>query len=188
MHDVVYSLSISVDGYIYGPDGSFDWSVPDAGVFDVAMDEIRNVGVHLLGTRLYEAMVYWETAEAEEKLDAAEVEFARIWKALPKVVFTHSLTSVVGNSRIASGTIADEIAALKAEPGNGDIAIGGADLAAQIADLNLIDEYRIRLYPVLVGGGQPYFAHHRRFEQMRLVENRVLDQVVYLRYRSIRQP
>jgi len=183
MRDVVYSLSLSVDGYIYGPDGGFDWSVPDEGVFQVAMDEVLGVDVHLLGTRLYESMVFWETAEAEATLDPQEIAFARFWKTLPKVVFTHSLTSVEGNTRIATGSLEEEINRLRAEPGDGVIAIGGADLASQAADLDLIDEYRMRLYPVLVGGGRPYFAHHGRFGNLTLVENRVLDQVVYLRYR-----
>nr|WP_231979903.1 dihydrofolate reductase family protein [Tessaracoccus coleopterorum] len=100
-------------------------------------------------------MVFWETAEAEATLDPQEIEFARFWKTLPKVVFTHSLTSVEGNTRIATGSLEEEINRLRAEPGDGVIAIGGADLAAQAADLGLIDEYRMRLYPVLVGGEGP---------------------------------
>lgn len=187
MRSVVYSMSMSLDGYIAGPDGGFNWSMPDEDVFRAATEEVRGVGVHLLGRKLYETMVYWETAEEEGQLDALEVEFAHLWKALPKVVFSSRLTGVVGNTRLASGTLIEEIQRLRDDPADDCIAIGGATLAAAVADLGLIDEYRIRIYPVLVGGGLPFFAHHGRRDDLELVENRTLGGgVAYLRYRVVR--
>ena len=186
MRSVVYSLSISLDGYIKDGDGRFDWSVPSDETSLLATDEVRGVDVHLLGRNLYESMLYWETAEQEVDLSPNELEFTRIWNALPKVVFSSTLRKVVGNARLAAGSLTEEIEALRSE-GDGDIAIGGADLAADAADLGLIDEYRIRIYPVLVGGGTPYFAHHGQHRDLRLVESRVLDgAIAYLRYRVVR--
>jgi dihydrofolate reductase len=184
---VTYSMGVSLDGYIVGPDGAFDWTAPDDEVFRFVTDEIQPVGVHLLGRRLYETMLYWETADQDPSLDAAMREWAAIWKRLPKVVFSRTLATVQGEARLASGDLAEEIARLRAEPGKGDIAIGGADLASQAADADLIDEYRMRVYPMLVGGGTPYFARHERRAELELVESRTFDSgVLYLRYRVMR--
>jgi len=157
MRSVTYSMGVSLDGYIVGPDGDFDWTAPDEEVFGFVTDERRQVGVHLLGRRLYETMLYWETADQEPSLDDSMLEWAAIWKPLPKVVFSTTLSAVQGNARLASGGLAEEIERLRAEPGEGDIAIGGATLAAEAAALGLIDEYRARVHPVLVGGGIPFF-------------------------------
>ena len=183
MRSVTYSLSTSLDGFVVGPDGGFDFGGPDEGVFRLATDEVRGAGVHLLGRRLYESMLYWEP-DRITGLDALQQEFADLWRKLPKVVFSRSLSAVEGNARLASGGLAEEIERLRAEPGDGDIAIGGATLAAQVADLGLIDEYRIRVYPVLVGGGLPYFARNERRVDLEVVETRTFDSgVVYLRHR-----
>jgi len=185
MRRVTYSMSTSVDGYIVGPDGNFDWTMPDE-VFRFWIDEIREVGVHLMGRRLYETMRYWETAE-DRSLDDAELEWAALWKPLPKVVFSTTLSAVEGNARLASGGLAEEIERLRAEPGEGDIAIGGATLAAEAAALGLIDEYRVMVYPVLVGGGISYFPQRERRVDLELVETRTFSsRVVYLRYRVAR--
>ena len=187
MRSVTYSMSCSLDGYIVGPDGSFDWTPPDEEVFDLATDEVRRAGVHLLGRRLYESMLYWETAEQNPSLDFSTLEFASIWKALPKVVFSTTLSAVEGNARLATGGLAEEIERLRAEPGDGDIAIGGATLAAEAGASGLIDEYRARVYPLLVGGGIPYFPRPEQRVDLELVENRTLGSgVVYLRYRVAR--
>ncbi len=109
-----------------------------------------------------------------------------LWRALPKVVVSRTLTPEVvrgSNTRLASGTLAEEVARLREEPGEGDLAIGGATLAAEAAALDLIDEYRIRVYPVLVGGGTPYFARHRRQVDLELLESRTIGSLLYLRYR-----
>src|SRR4030095_4959830 len=98
-------------------------------VFRFWIDEIREVGVHLLGRRLYETMLYWETADQDPSLGDSELEWAAPWKPLPKVVFSTTLSAVQGHARLASGGLAEEIERLRAEPGEGDIAIGGAEPA-----------------------------------------------------------
>lgn len=186
MRAVTYSMGVSLDGYIVGPDGEFDWGAPDEEVFRFVTDEIREVGVHLLGRRLYETMLYWETADQDPSLDDSMLEWAALWNALPKVVFSTTLSSVQGNSRLASRGLAEEIERLRGE-GEGNIAIGGATLAAEAAALGLIDEYRARVYPVLVGGGIPYFPQRKRRVDLELVETRTFSsRVVYLRYRVAR--
>ena len=187
MRSVTYSMSMSLDGYIVGPDGGFDWPGFDAEVFRFWIDEIRDVGVHLMGRRLYETMLYWETAAEDPSLGDAELEWTALWKPLPKVVFSRTLSAVQGNARLASGDLADEIGRLRDEPGGGDIAIGGATLADEAATLGLIDEYRVVVYPVLVGGGIPYFSHRGRRVDLELVETRTFSsKVIYLRYRVAR--
>jgi dihydrofolate reductase len=187
MRNVTYSMNVSLDGYIVGPDGGFDWSVPDKEVFRFWIDELGEVGVHLMGRRLYETMLYWETAEQESSLDDSELEWAALWNPLPKVVFSSTLSAVQGSARLASGGLAEEVERLRAEPGEGDIAIGGATLAAEAAALDLIDEYRAVVYPVLVGGGIPYFPQRERRVDLELVETRIFSSgVVYLRYRVTR--
>ena len=187
MRSVTYSMSMSLDGYIVGPDGGFDWTGPDAEVFRFWINEIREVGVHLMGRRLYETMLYWETAEQDQSLDDAEIEWTALWKPLPKVVFSTTLSAVQGNARLASGGLAEEIGRLRAEPGEGDIAIGGATLAAEAAALGLIDEYQAIVYPVLVGGGIPFFPQRERRVDLELVATRTFSsRFVYLRYRVAR--
>jgi dihydrofolate reductase len=186
MHRVTYSMNLSVDGYIVGPAGSFDWTAPDDDVFRSHIEEVRGVGVYLLGRRLYETMLYWETADQDPSLDDARLEWAALWKALPKVVFSTTLAAVEGNARLASGGVAEEIERFRAEPGEGDIAIGGATLAAEAAGLDLIDEYRLRVHQVLVGGGIPFFPRRERRVNLDLVETRTFgSKLVYLRYRVV---
>src|SRR5439155_23528176 len=186
MRSVTYSMGVSLDGYIVGPDGTFDWTAPDEEVFRFWIDEIRGVGVHLLGRRLYETMLYWETVD-QESLDDAELEWAALWNRLQKVVFSTTLSAVQGTARLASDGLAEEIERLRAEPGEGEIAIGGATLAAEAAALGLIDEYRAMVYPVLVGGGIPFFPQRERRVDLELVETRTFNsRVVYLRYRVAR--
>ncbi|MEV7794061.1 dihydrofolate reductase family protein [Streptomyces sp. NPDC087512] len=183
MRKVTYSMNVSLDGYIAGPDGGINWSGPDEDVFRFWIDEIRDVDVHLMGRRLYETMLYWETAEQEASLDDSELEWTALWNPLPKVVFSTTLSAVRGNARLASGSVAEEIERLRAEPGDGDIAIGGATLAAEAAASGLIDEYRIMMYPVLVGGGIPFFPARERRVDLELLETRTYNaKVVYLRY------
>ncbi|MBQ0825104.1 dihydrofolate reductase family protein [Streptomyces tagetis] len=187
MRSVTYSMGVSLDGYIVGPGGDFDWTGPDEEVFRFVTEEERGVGVHLLGRRLYETMLYWETAGQDPSLDASMLAWAALWTSLPKVVFSTTLSEVRGNARLASGGLAEEIERWRAAPGEGDIAIGGATLAVEAAECGLIDEYRARVYPVLVGGGTPFFPRRERRVNLELVENRAFGSgVVYLRYRVVR--
>jgi dihydrofolate reductase len=184
MRKLIYSMTVSLDGYIAGPDGAIDFSVPDEELFGFHTQQVREIGVHLCGRRLYETMVYWETAE-ESPLAADQVEFAQIWKALPKVVFSTTLQSVVGNTRLASGGVSEEVSRLKEQPGK-DIAVGGAGLARACMKLGLIDEWRLFVSPVLLGGGTPYFPTLHERINLELVETRTFgSRVVYLRYRRV---
>lgn len=183
MRKVTYSMTMSLDGYITDPDGGIDWSVPSDELFQYSIDECRTTGVHLMGRRLYETMCYWEDPANAANFDAREQEWASLWNPLPKVVFSHSLDEVHGAARLATHELDDEIAVLRAQDEPGDIAIGGADLAHQAADLGLIDEYRIRVAPVLLGGGTTYFAHHAQRVPLELVETRAFPGgVTLLRY------
>ena len=184
---VTYSMGVSLDGYIAGPDGGFGWTEPDEEFFGFATDEIRQVGVHLMGRRLYETMLYWENTEQDRSFSDAVLEWAAIWRPLPKVVFSTTLSAVRGSARLASAGLAEEIGRLRDQPAEGDIAIGGATLAAEAAAMGLIDEYRVRVHPVLVGGGVPYFPRSGTRVDLELIETRTFGSgVVYLRYRVAR--
>ena len=183
MRKLIYSMTVSLDGYIAGPDGGIDWTGPDEELFVFHTEQVREIGVHLCGRRLYETMEYWETAE-ESRLVAEHVEFARIWKALPKIVFSTTLESVMGNSRLAGGGVGEEVVRLKEQPGQ-DIAVGGAGLAGACMKLELIDEWRLFVSPVVLGGGTSYFPPLADGIDLELVETKTFDaaRVVYLRYR-----
>jgi dihydrofolate reductase len=127
-------------------------------------------------------MLGWETAE-QTRTDPVELEFARIWKAIPKVVFSTSLTTVEGNARLARGDVADEVAELKNQPGAGIVSVGGAGLAASFVEKDLIDEYRLFVSPVVLGGGTRFFPPLPKKLELELIETRLFSQVVYLRYR-----
>ncbi|MCL4286322.1 MAG: dihydrofolate reductase family protein [Thermoleophilia bacterium] len=189
MSRLIYSMSVSLDGYITDRRGRFDWTEPDAELHRFHNEQVRELGGHLLGRRLYETMLYWETPEATEPgQPEVMVEFAQIWRDLPKVVFTETLESVEGGSRIAERSPADELATLR-ERSQGDLGIGGAGLASTFMQLDLIDEYRLFVYPVVLGGGTPFFAPVERRIELDLVEARVLGpQVTYQRYARRRGP
>ncbi|HEV7937864.1 MAG TPA: dihydrofolate reductase family protein [Solirubrobacteraceae bacterium] len=184
MRKLIYSMSVSLDGFIAGPDGGIDWSVPDEELFRFHHQQVQEIGVHLCGRRLYETMVYWETAE-ESPLAAEQVEFAQTWKALPKVVFSTTLQSVVGNTRLAGDGVSEEVSRLKQQSGK-DIAVGGAGLARACMELELVDEWRLFAIPVLLGGGTPYFPPLEKGVDLELIETRPFgSRVVYLRYRRV---
>ena len=183
MRKLIYSMSVSLDGFIADSGGEIDWSVPDDELFRFHTEQTRELGGHLLGRRLYETMVYWETAEEKPSISEDEREFARIWKELPKVVFSRTLETVVGNTRLVRHGTAEEVARLKKEPGK-DLGVGGAGLAAGLMELGLIDEFRPFVNPVVLGGGTPFFPALDEKVDLELVETRAFGgRVVYLRYR-----
>lgn len=187
MSDVTYSLGLSLDGYVTDADGTLDWASPSDEIFRFCIDEIRGVGVHLMGRRLYEAMRYWEDPPEGVEFDDAQLEWTELWNPLPKVVFSTSLTEVHGAARLANDDLATEIGRLKAESDDGDIAIGGATLAHQAVQLGLVDEYRMRVHPVVLGGGLRYLPDTVSPHNLDLVETRTFDNgVVFLRYRTVR--
>jgi dihydrofolate reductase len=181
-------MSVSLDGYVAGRDGSFDWSAPDEELHRFHNQRVAALGAQLLGRRLYETMLSWETAAQDPAITDYAHEFAGIWLALPKVVFSTTLREVVGrNTRLAPAGVREAVERLKAEPGEGDIGVGGAGLAAACARLDLIDEYELFVCPVVVGGGTPYFPELDRELELELVETRTFaSRVVHLRYRRVR--
>jgi dihydrofolate reductase len=177
-------MTTSLDGFIADPDGKIDWSVPGEELHRFHNEQVRELDAHLLGRRLYETMLYWETASEEPPTPGHEIEFGRIWKPLPKIVFSRTLESVEGNARLARGDVAEVVAELKAQSGK-DIAVGGAGLAATCIELGLIDEYRTFVYPVVLGGGTPYLPALGERIGLELVETRSFDcGVVYVRHRA----
>ena len=185
MRKLIYSMGVSLDGFIAGPHGEIDWSAPDEELHRFHNQQTRELGVHLCGRRLYETMVYWETAEENPSASDYELEFARIWKELPKIVFSKTLEKVEGNARLVRDGVAEEVAKLKEQPGK-DLAVGGAGLASACVELGLIDEYRLFVSPVVLGGGTPYFPALEAKINLELVESRTFgSRVVYVRYRRV---
>ena len=183
MRKLIYSMGVSLDGFIAGPGGEIDWSAPDEERHRFHNQQTRELGAHLLGRRLYEVMTYWETADENPSAPEHELEFARIWKNLPKIVFSKALEKVEGNARLVRDGVAEEVARLKEQPGK-DLAVGGAGLASTLMKLGLIDEYRLFISPVVLGGGTPYFPALDERISLELVETQTFgSRVVYARYR-----
>jgi dihydrofolate reductase len=176
--------TMSLDGFIAGPDGKIDWSAPDEELHRFHNQQARELGAHLYGRRLYETMRVWETwAHENPSAPEHELEFARIWKATPKIVFSTTLDEVEGNARLVRDNAAEEAARLKEEPGK-DLAVGGAGLASTLMKAGLIDEYGLFVSPVVLGGGTPFFPALDERINLELVETRTFgSRVTYLRYR-----
>jgi dihydrofolate reductase len=185
MRNLIYSMGVSLDGFIAGPDGDIDWSAPDEELHRFHNQQTRELGTHLCGRRLYEVMRYWDTADQNPSAAEHELEFARIWQALPKIVFSRTLTEVEGNARLATQGIAEEVAKLREQPGK-DLGVGGAGLASTCIELGLVDEYRLFVSPVVLGGGTPYFPVLEDRTNLELVETQTFgSRVVYVRYRRV---
>jgi dihydrofolate reductase len=179
---LIYSMSVSVDGFITDRAGGFEWTAPDEELFRFHLALTRELGGYLCGRRLYETMLVWETDPSlrEGEFTAA---FADVWCALPKVVFSRTLDSVQGNARLAEGSVAEEVAAALAATDK-DVSIGGAGLAGAAIGLGLVDELRMFRYPIIVGGGIPFIPPVTEDVRLDLVETRTFgSRVVYERYR-----
>jgi dihydrofolate reductase len=179
---LIYSMSVSVDGFIADREGGFGWGGPSDELFRFHLAEVRELGGYLLGRRLYETMLVWETDPSLRDTEARS-EFADVWCALPKIVFSRTLDSVQGNARLAEGSVAEEVvAALDAT--DRDVSIGGAGLAAAAIELGLVDELHMFRYPVVVGGGTPFLPPVTEDVSLDLIETRTFgSRVIYERYR-----
>ncbi len=178
---LIYSMSVSVDGFIADREGAFDWSVPNEELFRFHIAQVRELSGFLLGRRLYETMLVWETDPSMRETEA-EAAFADVWCAIPKVVFSRTLDSVQGNARLAEASVAEE-AASALEATDKDIGIGGAGLAAAAIELGLVDELRMFRYPVVVGGGTPFLPPVTEDVPLDLIETRTFgSRVIYERY------
>ena len=183
---LIYSMSVSVDGFIADREGAFEWGVPSDELFRFHLAQVRALGGYLLGRRLYEAMLVWET-DPSLRDNEARSEFADVWCAIPKIVFSRTLDSVQGNARLAEGSVAEEVAAAL-DATDRDVAIGGAGLAAAAVELGLVDDLRMFRHPVVVGGGTPFLPPITEDVLLDLIETRTFDsRVIYERYgRSLR--
>jgi dihydrofolate reductase len=178
---LIISMGASIDGFIADREGGFNWTPPSDELFRFHLAEVGKLGAYVLGRRLYEAMLVWETDPAPRD-DEAGAAFADVWRALPKVVFSRTLEGVRGNARLAEGSVADEVAATLAATDR-PVSIGGAGLAGQAFELGLVDELRVFRYPVVVGGGTPLLPPVTEDVAMELLETRTFgSRVVYERY------
>jgi dihydrofolate reductase len=179
---LIYSMSVSLDGFVETAERSIDWVLIDEELHSLFNDEARRVSAFLYGRRMYELMTgYWPTAEADPLATPAMVDFARIWRGKPKIVFSKTLERVDWNSSLVRDAVA-EVARLKAQP-RFDMNVGGPTLAADLVRAGLVDEYRLAVHPVILGSGTPFFPPLDARLELKLLENRRLDSgVVYLRY------
>jgi dihydrofolate reductase len=179
---LIYSMSVSVDGFITDREGTFGWTVPTEDQFRFHIDQVRELGGYLCGRRLYETMLPWET-DPSMRDNELGTTFADIWCAIPKVVFSRTLDSVQGNARLAEASVAEEVAAALAATDK-DVSIGGPGLAAAAIELGLVDELRMFRNPVIVGGGTPFLPPVTEHVRLELVETRTFgSRVIYERYR-----
>src|SRR6185312_2724195 len=178
-------MSVSVVGLISEQEGWFEWTAPSEELFRFHLAQVGELGGYLLGRRLYETMLVWET-DPSLRDGEDRAAFADVWCALPKVVFSRTLDSVEGNARLAEGSLAEEVAQALAATEK-DVSIGGAGLAAQAIELGLVDELRMFRHPVIVGGGTPFLPPVTEDVPLELIETRTFgSRVIYERYGRIR--
>jgi dihydrofolate reductase len=189
---LIYSMSVSVDGYIADREGRFEWTAPSEELFRFHLEQVRELGGYLLGRRLYETMLVWETDPSMRDNELgdprapvpaeAAAAFAEVWGAIPKVVFSRTLDSVQGNARLAEASVAEEVAAAL-DATDKDVSIGGAGLAAAAIELGLVDELRMFRNPVVVGDGTPFLPPLAEDVPLELIETRTFgSRVIYERY------
>jgi dihydrofolate reductase len=178
-------MTASADGYVTDASGGIGWTTPSDDLLADQHEHVAGLGAYLLGRRLYETMRPWDTDPALSAT-ASGAAFARVWAALPKVVFSRTLEEVDPSARLATGSVAEEVAAALRSTTR-DVAIGGADLAGQAVRLGLVDEFRIIRGPAVLGGGTPYFPPIEHALPLELVETRAYASGALLeRYRTIR--
>ncbi len=183
MRRIILMMSVSVDGFIEGPDRELDWHLVDDELHRHFNEQIRGMSALLNGRVTYELMArYWPTADTNPSSTRPMVEFARIWRDIPKIVFSRTLERADWNTTVVRDVVATEIQELKARPG-ADMALGGADLAAAFMRRDLIDEYRLYVHPIAIGKGKPLFPRSDSRIDLRLAETRTFGNgVVLLRY------
>jgi dihydrofolate reductase len=183
MGKLIYSLNVSLDGYVETPDHRLDWANVDDELHRWFNDRARELDASLYGRRMYELMAgYWPTADSDPSATAPIREFAQIWLATPRIVFSSTLEHVDWNSRLVRGDIEEELARLRQEFA-GDMDVGGATLAASFIRRGLIDEYELLVHPVVLGSGTPFFPSLDSPIPLRLTETRVFGSgVTYIGY------
>ena len=183
MRKVILMMSVSLDGFIEGPDHDLGWHMVDDELHSHFNEQLRGMGAFLDGRVTYELMAgFWPTADADPSSTGPMVEFAAIWRDMPKFVFSRTMEGAGWNTTVVRDVVPEEIEALKARPG-GDMVLGGADLAASFMRHDLIDEYRLYVHPVVIGRGKPLFPPGAAKVVLGLAETRTFGNgVVLLRY------
>jgi len=179
---LIYSMITSLDGFVSDPNGKSGWGAPEEELHEFINQQMRSIGTYLYGRRMYETMVYWETANTEPDQPPFILEYARIWQAANKIVYSTTLNEVASERTRVERTFDPEVVRqLKAES---DLAliVAGPHLAAQAIRAGLVDEYQLFVGPAIVGGGNPFFPDHVRVDLALLDERRFGNGVVYLRY------
>jgi dihydrofolate reductase len=183
MGKLIYSTITSLDGYVADKDGNFDWAAPDEEVHTFVNDLERPIGTYLYGRRMYEVMSYWETAQALTDQPSFMQDFAKIWRAADKIVYSKTLeTASSARTRIERDFYPDTVRRMKAQAER-DISVGGADLATQALKTGLVDECHVFVTPIVVGGGKRSLPNDVRLELELLDERRFEGGVVHLHYR-----
>ena len=181
MAKLIYSAIASLDGYVEDAQGAFDWAAPDEEVHAFVNDLERGVGTYLYGRRMYETMVFWETASASGE-PPVFADYAEIWKAADKVVYSRTLPAVSSErTRLERDFAHDAVRRLK-ETSSADISVGGAELGGQAIAAGLVDEIQLVLNPILVGGGKPALPDDVRVQLELVDEHRFAGGVIFLRY------
>jgi dihydrofolate reductase len=184
MAKLIYSAITSLDGYVADKDGKFDWAAPDEEVHNFVNDLERPVGTYLYGRRMYEVMGYWETAHTLADQPPFVQDFAEIWQAADKIVYSTTLETVSSaRTRIERDFDPEAVRQMKAQAGR-DITVGGTELAAQAIKAGLVDEYHLFLAPIVVGGGNQSLPNNVRLKLELLDERRFGNGVVHLHYRT----
>jgi dihydrofolate reductase len=183
MGKLIYSMSVSLDGFVETPSHSLDWVQVDEGLHTAFNDEARVLSAFVYGRRMYQLMTdYWPTAEADPAATPAMREFARIWNEKPKIVLSSTLQQVGWGSRLLSDDAAHDLARLREQPGF-DMSVGGPTTAAGLMRMGLIDEVRLYVHPVILGAGTPFFSSLDERAGLKLLETRTFGSgVVHLRY------
>jgi dihydrofolate reductase len=186
MGKLIYSLNVSLDGYVETPDHSLEWAIVDEELHSWFNDQARGLDASLYGRRMYELMAaYWPTAGSDPSATDPERDFSRIWLDMPKIVFSSTLESVDWNGRLVRGDVGEELERVRREF-DGDLDVGGATLAASFIRRGLIDEYRLVVHPVVVGAGTPFFPTLETPLRLRLTDSRrFASGVQYLGYTAI---
>jgi dihydrofolate reductase len=184
---LVYTMNVSLDGYVEDAAGSLEWTRVDDELHRWFNEDVRRSDGFLYGRRLYETMAaHWPTAESDPAATEVMLEFARIWLSKPKVVFSSTLESVDWNSRLVRGDPVEELPRLH-EEFHGELGVAGPTLAAAFVERGLVDEYRLLVHPVILGGGKPYWPRHERRQDPELIEERRFGSgVVLLAYSRVR--
>jgi dihydrofolate reductase len=182
MGKIVLWMQVSLDGYAEGPDGSFDWPVITPELQQHFVDELGGMDTFLYGRKIYEMMAsYWPIVEQIPSSTDGSIQFGKLWVPMPKLVFSKTLDKADWNTRVVSDGIVDEVAKLKVD-GKTAALFGGVDMAAEFLRLGLIDEYRLFVHPVVLGGGRRLFPVLDDRTQLKLVKSTRFDSVVHLHY------